>query len=120
MKPMNPEIKKRWLEALRSGKFKQGRGQLRDSRDQLCCLGVLCELAVQDGVIPEAQLDEGFYKYMSEGLAHYLYPPQSVADWAGLPQTNPRAVSTNQALSVLNDGRHYTFAHIADIIEKEF
>lgn len=44
---MNQEIKKRWLENLRSGKFKQTDGVLcavDENKDlSFCCLGVLCE-----------------------------------------------------------------------------
>lgn len=40
---MNPEIKQKWTEALRSGKYRQGRMCLR-SDDRFCCLGVLCDI----------------------------------------------------------------------------
>lgn len=33
-----------WLKALRSGKYKQGQGMLRDHSGAYCCLGVLCEV----------------------------------------------------------------------------
>ena len=47
---MDLETKKKWVSALRSGKYLQGHGQLRKSngQDQFCCLGVL-----QDLVAPE-------------------------------------------------------------------
>ena len=41
---MNAEIKARWLEALRSGKYQQGRYVLRTADNTYCCLGVLCDL----------------------------------------------------------------------------
>lgn len=46
---MNKEIKERWIEALESGKYPQGRGALRRTRpnasaDEFCCLGVLCDI----------------------------------------------------------------------------
>lgn len=37
---LNPEAKAMWVAALRSGKYKQGKGQLKDSTGGLCCLGV--------------------------------------------------------------------------------
>lgn len=40
---MDADIKKRWVEALRSGKYKQGRTFLK-KRDEWCCIGVLCDL----------------------------------------------------------------------------
>ena len=45
---MKPEIKERWLIALRSGNYQQGKGQLKDG-DRYCCLGVLCDI-VKDEV----------------------------------------------------------------------
>lgn len=52
---LRPEIKRRWLEALRSGRYRQGRRRLRTRlpdgpTDEFCCLGVLTDLAVQDGL----------------------------------------------------------------------
>ena len=44
---MNPDMKKKWVEALRSGKYVQGSGSLRYttySGAKHCCLGVLCEI----------------------------------------------------------------------------
>jgi hypothetical protein len=46
---MNQNIKQRWLEALRSGKYKRGTGtlkakQLGEKGYRYCCLGVLCDL----------------------------------------------------------------------------
>lgn len=41
---MNKDIKRAWVKALRSGKYKQGRKQLRNGNDEMCCLGVLCNL----------------------------------------------------------------------------
>ena len=47
---MVKEIKDKWVAALRSGKYKQGSGQLHNTmNDTYCCLGVLCaELGVFD------------------------------------------------------------------------
>ena len=41
---MNPTTKNLWLEALRSGKYKQGTYALRDEDNCFCCLGVLCDV----------------------------------------------------------------------------
>lgn len=41
---MNPELKEKWLEALRSGKYEQGQGRLA-CEGHFCCLGVLVEVA---------------------------------------------------------------------------
>ena len=40
---MDQRIKKRWIKALRSGEYEQGRGQLcKDNK--FCCLGVLYDI----------------------------------------------------------------------------
>lgn len=41
---MNPEIKAKWVAALRSGAYQQATGVLRDEKGGYCCLGVLCDL----------------------------------------------------------------------------
>lgn len=41
---MNAEIKGKWVEALRSGKYQQGQGKLCTRDCKYCCLGVLCEV----------------------------------------------------------------------------
>lgn len=41
---MDAQLKAKWVAALRSGKYEQGRQRLRNG-DSYCCLGVLCEVA---------------------------------------------------------------------------
>jgi hypothetical protein len=41
---MDPVLKAKWIEALRSGEYQQTFGALRDN-DGHCCLGVLCEVS---------------------------------------------------------------------------
>jgi hypothetical protein len=48
---MDAKLKKKWLNALRSGKYKQGKNSLRQpgfasdsEKDRFCCLGVLCDI----------------------------------------------------------------------------
>ena len=45
---MNPELKQKWIEALRSGDYKQTKEKLR-RWGGYCCLGVLCEVAKPKG-----------------------------------------------------------------------
>lgn len=137
---MNTEIKKKWVTALRSGKYPQGsRGQLRkdiltDGVDvsHFCCLGVLCDLAVEEGIISDPEFHEvdgtGYeYVYGDEADSSWSYLPRSVFTWAGLPSSNPRVTvqgEKNYSLSALNDGnldtgKRYTFDQIADLIEEQ-
>lgn len=41
---MDAKIRREWVEALRSGKYKQTRGRLRKDATHFCCLGVLCDI----------------------------------------------------------------------------
>lgn len=42
MKKMREDVKKAWVEALRSGEFEQGQGELHNEKaNTYCCLGVL-------------------------------------------------------------------------------
>lgn len=47
---MDADIKRKWVDALRSGKYKQARGKLKNRAGGFCCLGVLCDIV---GVKPE-------------------------------------------------------------------
>jgi len=106
---MNKRIKKLWIEALRSGKFKQGFGQLRRGRTNVrhCCLGVLCEIAVNQGVLNHYKGAQG------------LLPPE-VMDWAELDDDDPMLAplhDPNCYAAKLNDNGH-GFQNIAERIEK--
>lgn len=43
---MKRSVARAWVKALRSGKYKQGKGRLFTAKDRsYCCLGVLCSIA---------------------------------------------------------------------------
>jgi hypothetical protein len=113
---MNPEIKKRWVEALRSGKYKQGKHSLARG-ENFCCLGVLCELATKEGVVKRERLGNGFIYYNS----CHSHLPWPVCTWGELQEVNPSIPASSQTtkttLSELNDTGS-TFSEIADLIEK--
>lgn len=82
---MNPEVKKMWIDALESGEYKQGQGQLRTAAsNKFCCLGVLSDLAYKAGVIDEPELIDGdsFSGWRYDETACGL--PPVVGEWAGL------------------------------------
>lgn len=86
MPTLRPEVKAKWAEALRSGNYTQGDGQLRDQSDSFCCLGVLCEIAVKEGVIPPARVMEAWTMYSygnptANDSRTGVLPP-SVQEWA--------------------------------------
>lgn len=115
---MKADIRDRWVAALRSGRYEQGRGQLvahrgRRYRRQFCCLGVLTDLAVQDRVVTWRAL---------WARGDQVLPPE-VREWAGLPNTDPQLVAPDgrfDTASELNDSVELTFAEIADRIEATF
>lgn len=125
---MNPEIKKQWVEALRSGEYKQGYRTLArltddDSGKEYCCLGVLCELAVKEGIITKRVLqDDSIVTYGSDSS----YLPAKVWRWAGLDSNdNPKNPEVNtqdineRYLGNINDSEEVDFNGIADIIERK-
>lgn len=120
---MNPDIKAQWVAALRSGNYKQGRGRLRrewqghPGEYQYCCLGVLCELAVEAGI---ATREDYYYaSAVNPNDRDYTHPPVAVERWAGLASSSPQA--GERSLIQMNDALAddcYTFSQIADAIER--
>lgn len=116
---MDKEIKARWVEALRSGNYEQGRYNLR-RRDQFCCLGVLCDV-VKDEVnynwLPVQDSEGTFYKF--DEADEIL--PKVVADYADL-QLSPRVKVSGgeREIAILNDSAEYSFEQLADLIEEQF
>ncbi len=100
---MKPEIKELWVEALRSGKYIQGTGQLRIADEKHCCLGVLTEIC------PIVDINN----YAEEGFL-----PNEVLTWSGI-NTAEGQYNISNCLTVDNDNGK-SFKEIADIIEKHF
>lgn len=115
---MNKDIAKKWVKALRSGKYKQGYGYLKqlNSKNQPrhCCLGVLCELY-------NDTMKKNHKKLTEEMFDEFL--PEVVRKWAGIKyKTGQFAVAPYgrydvECLADLNDDGK-KFSTIADIIEK--
>lgn len=111
---MRKEVKEKWVTALRSGEYEQGDGQLcieyggTDRKPCFCCLGVLTELAVKEGVVNWYDPEMGF-------------APPRVGEWAGLPEGLPEktigSLSLQEFLAGMNDDG-VSFSEIADWIER--
>ena len=134
--PMVPEHKKSWVEGLRSGNYKQGRGHLRQSNgeDVFCCLGVL-----QDIVHPDDWVEPNVFG--SDDAKLWQVPEVDMYDDADDPSLSDGEIqeklmdATNfdsEAMHILitmNDGEYpsggmgqpkvnmKTFEQIADAIE---
>jgi len=109
---MNPQIKQKWVSALRSGDYQQGECYLR-KEDGFCCLGVLCDLYGKEDNVEWTP--SGFDNaYAFQGNVGDL--PSSVIEWAGVEGQNPDIDNGTETLAGLND-TGCTFEEIAHIIE---
>lgn len=150
---MNKELIRKWVDRLRSGEFKQGHSLLRyvDKRgdERLCCLGVACEIAVEEGIIPPGEwVDDDIdvsAKHKYQGHAGAFPPPsvirafydiENVQDMGGVwyvEQTEEilaaiadkneyteNSTAGHVQLTYLNDVANFTFEQIADCIEATF
>lgn len=109
---MNKTIRDEWVARLRSGEYEQGRGNLR-YEDKFCCLGVLCDLAADHGIIPKERRDTRNYYKITNPSALL---PSPVYRWAEVSMVGEYAGG-----SVARDNDEgKTFAEIADIIERNF
>jgi hypothetical protein len=98
------DIKDEWVRRLRSGDYEQGQGYLRFG-DKYCCLGVLCDMAVEAGVIEETHgPSEKFSLFVSDGGDFQTQMlPISVAKWAGLMGTPAVTIKENGDIRVHAD-----------------
>lgn len=119
---MNEDVKALWVNRLieLDGKDRQAKGVLRRG-DKMCCLGVLCEIAIEQGLdVVVADRGDGTGSLTYDNDPTYL--PASVQIWAGIDKHNPFYVDEageDIYLAVLND-RGISFKEIAYHIEKEF
>jgi hypothetical protein len=102
---MNVELKAKWVEALRSGSYKQGKGRLRTTDNTFCCLGVLCDI-----------IDATKWKLNND----YYYDERW--DSAVVPSELRQRIKLDhkvqsQAMLMNDCGR--SFAEIADMIERD-
>lgn len=96
---MDPEIKQKWLAALRSGEFAQANGALRKG-ETFCCLGVLCSV-----IDPEKWEFDEFYDGKDLSLTSENLNRVGLTRYA------------ESALANMNDNGQ-SFPEIADYIEK--
>ena|SRR5688572_11090021 len=102
---MNPEIKRQWLAALRSGKYEQITHRLA-ADGGFCCLGVLCEI-LPDNSKEKIGESRELYAYFS----HSSTLPPEIQNRAEIPD------GVSGTLSTMNDDQRKTFPEIADWIE---
>ena len=125
---MPQAVKERWINALRSGKYKQGQGSLLDEAGGYCCLGVLVkELEGELHKLKDG--DDVRYERMPsmEFLAkHGIEPSRHVTflDFDDVKYADPICFEIvtddmDATLPKLNDDWHYNFVEISNIIEDQ-
>lgn len=120
-KPTAKQLEKRikWVEALRSGKYRQGTIYLVNLNEQggarHCCLGVACDVP---GMTVKKRGD--LYCFSDDSSTSFL--PKYTQRLLGLDEqgTLETKVEGHSTLWQLNDHAAYTFDQIADVIEKQF
>lgn len=122
---MKKAVMKKWVAALRSGKYKRGSGWLRkrlNGQDRFCCLGVLCDISKK-----AKWVDGGGEHYFASAQAsdhgdeHDKTLPLTIREWSGLMWDDGGFIGDDgrcKSLAKINDSGKYSFAKIADIIEK--
>lgn len=96
---MTKELKQQWIEALRSGEYKQIKNILKDEIGY-CCLGVLCD------IIPDWTISEDGDSVVELGRYNTYDKIEKIL---GVDSTT---------LTTMNDDDGKTFAEIADYIEQ--
>lgn len=102
---------KKWVSALRGGKYEQG-VRLLSNNGKFCCLGVACELALRSGIAIKKTVEIGTTNY--GGWSAIM--PTEAREWVGLKRSDGEFKGGR--LTDLNDSGK-TFSEIADIIESE-
>lgn len=109
---MTPELKQRWVEALRSDSYQQAQKTLHDQDLRgFCCLGVLC-----DTVNPEG------WTGPQRDWWYYAAGDEEGTSFADLCDLHQHLLGLSQAhieiLIEMNDNERRSFPQIADWIEK--
>ena len=110
------EARKLWINALRSGRFKQTVGYLKTS-EGYCCLGVACELyqEVVGGLTVNYNANNNRYTFNDSAAIL----PKVVREWLGLTEDTGEYVTRSgngTSLTEQNDSG-LNFDTIANIIE---
>ncbi len=127
---MNKDIKQKWITALLSDDYTQGRNCLRNNNDEFCCLGVLCDLYWKETGDGQWDKDITAYYFKTQDGTDDLIPPTEISIWADLDSPNPLVnfKDTKVCLANLNDGTYdpnlntdapkLSFKEIAELIDK--
>ena len=102
-----------WLQALESGKYKQGKEYLWTTGDGYCCLGVACVIAQENGV-RKIKIGQNIEELLPKTMCNFL---KMSAD-AGFKCPIDYNKKEYTSLADLND-KGITFKTIAKIIREQ-
>ena len=113
---LSKKWKDKWVKALRSGKYKKGKGALRARDNTFCCLGVLCDIKGRK------------WRQQDKNDNYYVLTKYGTKDATGMRDGNSSldgigGTNINKLIQ-LNDSGHfgseraYSFKQIANWIEK--
>ena len=121
---MKKSIRNKWLKALRSDEYEQGRGQLAmpvNEHDAFCCLGVLCDVLGEEFEEDSSINWQGLgVSRNGSGLEHYGLPPR-ILKKTGLSEKQSGYLSRMNDGDPTDDGiewKEQSFTQIANWIEK--
>ena len=109
---MKPKNFAKWMLALKSNKYKQGKKYLHRD-DTYCALGVLCDLS-KEGEWVKDSISDGVYSYKVDKHNPVTFPPDEVMTWSGMRKEDADLLTA--FVSQLND-KGKTFAEIAEALE---
>lgn len=134
MRTPNKERIRLLVDALRSGKYRQGRGRLAryykaTKKVKYCCLGVACEVARDNGLEMQRTYDALYNEYnyiLSPTDRDSSLLPLGVQEWFGFGSSSPylkvdqNKFFNTESASALNDSRGFSFLQIADAFERTY
>lgn len=117
---MKKSIATRWVKALRSGKYTQGKTALKDG-DDFCCLGVLCDIYDKSGWSKNdnyKRCDQGLHKSVLKWSGMTTHSNATIDKYVtfGLYESRP---DVSVFLVVKNDNE-WSFKRIATWIEENY
>ena len=116
---MNNQLIRDWIDALRSGKYKQGRARLRSTQpggDAYCCLGVFCDIhpdlewkdyTIEDKGDAKCSRKKIDCEHIAVTALHHDIREQLITELG------------QEVLIGMNDRHKATFDEIADYLEKQ-
>ena len=112
---------KKWVNALRSGDYKQVKGSLQDFISEksdetgYCCLGVACKV-----LIPEELIERHINGSIAHGLPSFQkHSPKWLIRVQQMGYSIPSTSKDTLSLYSLNDSWGYSFTQIADLLEEK-